>query len=59
MMVALQVDRARIGLSGIEGAPGGSGDLLVIDGGDAVEHHRHPAPDEGDVVSLPIGTERG
>src|ERR1039457_1751984 len=57
-MVALEVNWTGIALVAIDGAAGDAGYLLMIDGGHAVENHRHPASDDRDVIGLPVRTER-
>src|ERR1035438_10457091 len=53
-VIALQVERAGLALVGIERAARGAGDFLVVDGGDAVAHHRKPTAYQRDVEALPL-----
>src|SRR5579862_8431235 len=56
-MIALEVDRSRVALVAVDRAAGHARDLLVVYRGDAVEDHGRPAPNERDVVGLPVRPE--
>src|ERR1035437_1206448 len=59
VVIALKVNRSRLALVAVERAASHARDLLVIDQGFAVEHHRHLAADERDVINLPLRIELG
>src|ERR1035437_7381515 len=53
-VIALYVERAGFAFVGIERPARGAGDLLVVDGLDAVANHRQPTAHQRDVEALPL-----
>src|SRR5579883_3266043 len=52
-VIALNVDRPRLGFVAVERAAGDAGDLLVIDRLHAVPHDRDAPPDQRDIEAFP------
>src|SRR5712692_2008585 len=53
-MIALDIQRTRFALMAVESAARKSRNLLVVDGGHAIANHRDIAPNEGNVIALPL-----